>query len=134
MNAIAPRLSSRPLLVASLLVAPAAMFVGANVLQYGLGLEGAATWLDPLFEVRGVAWLLTAVILGGPPAAFLIAAWRLLPIHIERDGDAWEVRIRVRTDKWAITVLGISLLVGGILAGHLLAENLACMIGVRSSC
>ena len=104
------------------------------MLQYGLGLDGAATWLDPLFEARAVAWVLTALILVGPPAAFLLASWRLLPIRIERDGDAWEVRIRVRTDKWAIVVLGISLLVGGILARHLVAENLACVIGVKTSC
>jgi hypothetical protein len=64
----------------------------------------------------------------------VIAASWLLPFRLERDGDAWEVRIRVRPDGWALAVAAISLLVGGILAGHLIAENLACMIGLRSSC
>lgn len=126
--------SSIRLVVAGALVVPAAIFVTANVLQYGLGVKGAADWFDPLFEVAGLGWLLSAVILAGPVAALLLAASRLLPIKLIRDGDAWEVRIRVRTDRWAIGIAAISLLVGGILAGHLVAENLACAIGVASHC
>jgi hypothetical protein len=126
--------SSRRLVIAGLLVVPAAIFVMANVLQYGLGVKGAADWFDPLFDVAGLGWLLSAVILAGPVAALLLAASRLLPIKLIRDGDAWEVRIRVRTDRWAIAIAAVSLLVGGILAGHLVAENLACTIGVASHC
>jgi hypothetical protein len=44
------------------------------------------------------------------------------------------VRIRIRVDTFAIAVGAISLVVGGILAGHLLAENLACMIGFAERC
>ena len=134
MSTVIQHPSSRRLLVATLLVAPAALFVGLNILQYGLGLGGAADWIDPLFDVPAAAWILTTVILTGPVVAFLLAGSRLLPIRLVRDGDAWEVRIRVRADAWAIGVAAISLLVGGILAGHLIAENLACMIGVRATC
>jgi len=126
--------SSRRLVVAMLLVTPGAVFVAANVLQYGLGLEGAADWLDPLFALPAVAWIVTALVLAGPVVALLLATSRLLPIRLVRDGDAWEVRIRVRTDGLAIAVATISVLVGGILAAHLVAENLACVIGLRSTC
>jgi hypothetical protein len=126
--------SSTRLVAAALLVAPAAIFVAANVLQYGLGVRGAAEWIDPIFDVGGVGWMATAIILAGPVAALLLAGSRLLPIRLERDGDAWEVRIRVRTDWWAIAIAAISLLVGGILAAHLVAENLACVIGLRTHC
>jgi hypothetical protein len=126
--------SSRRLIVATLLLAPGALFVAANVLQYGLGLGGTADWIDPLFDSPAIAWILTFLILAGPVVAFLLAVSQLLPIRLERDGDAWEVRIRVRADGWALAVAAVSLLVGGILAGHLIAENLACMIGIRSSC
>jgi hypothetical protein len=126
--------SPRRLVLATVLLAPAAVFVAANVLQYGLGIEGAADWFDPLFSVQPLAWMLTFLILAGPAVSFLLAASWLLPFRLERDGDAWEVRIRVRPDGWALAVAAISLLVGGILAGHLIAENLACMIGLRSSC
>jgi hypothetical protein len=126
--------SSKRLVVASFLVAPAAIFVGANVLQYGIGVSGAADWLDPVFEVAGLEWLATALVLSGPVVALLLAATRFLPIRLVRDGDVWEMRIRVRTDWWAIAIGAISVLVGGILAGHLVAENLACVIGLRSRC
>lgn len=117
-----------------MLVAPAAIFVTANVLQYGLGLRGTATWIDPIFGVSVVGWMVTAVILLGPPIALLLAASLLLPIKLVRDGDAWEVRIRVRADTRALAVAAVSVLVGGILAGHLLAENLACVIGFAARC
>jgi hypothetical protein len=126
--------SSRRLVLATLLLVPGAVFVTANVLQYGLGIQGAADWFDPLFALPAVAWILTVLILAGPAVSFLLAASWLLPFRLERDGDAWEVRIRVRPDGWALAVAAISLLVGGILAGHLIAENLACMIGLRPSC
>jgi hypothetical protein len=126
--------SSRRLVLATLLLVPGAVFVTANVLQYGLGVDGAADWFDPLFAFPAVAWILTVLILAGPAVSFLLAASWLLPFRLERDGDAWEVRIRVRSDGWALGVAAISLLVGGILAGHLIAENLACMIGLRPSC
>jgi hypothetical protein len=126
--------SSRRLLVAIVLVAPGGLFVAANVLQYGLGLRGAADWLDPLFALPIVEWIVTALVLAGPAVALLLAASRLLPIRLVRDDDAWEVRIRVRIDVWAIAVATISVLVGGVLAAHLIAENLACVIGLRSTC
>ena len=134
MSTVIQHPSSRRLVVATLLLAPSALFVAANVLQYGLGLGGTADWLNPLFDSPAVAWIVTALILAGPVVAFLLAASQLLPIRFEREGDAWEVRIRVRADGWALAIAAISLLVGGILAGHLIAENLACMIGIRSTC
>jgi hypothetical protein len=133
-SAVLPHPASRRLVLATVLLAPATVFVAANVLQYGLGIQGAADWFDPLFAVQPLAWILTFFILVGPAVSFLLAASWLLPIRLERDGDAWEVRIRVRPDGWALAVAAISVLVGGILAGHLIAENLACMIGLRSSC
>jgi hypothetical protein len=126
--------SSRRLVVALFLVTPGAVFVAANILQYGLGLRGAADWLDPLFALAGMEWIVTALVLAGPVVALLLAASRLLPFRLVRDGDAWEVRIRVRIERWAIAVATISVLVGGVLAAHLVAENLACVIGLRSSC
>ena len=44
----------------------------------------------------------------------------------------WELRLRIRLDPPAIGLAAASLLVGGILFGHLLAENLACVVaGIR---
>jgi hypothetical protein len=134
MSAVIQQQSSRRLILGTLLLAPGTLFVAANILEHGLGIEGAADWFDSLLDLPAVSWILTSFILAGPAVAFLLAASLLLPIRFERDGDAWEVRIRVRADGWALAVAATSLLVGGILAGHLIAENLACMIGIRSTC
>lgn len=134
MSAQDQRRSPRRLAIATVLLGPAAVFVSANVLQHGFGLDGAADWLDPIFVEPSILWLPTALVIVGPVVALLLAATRLFPIRLLRDGDAWEVRIRVRSDLWAIAVASLSLVVGVILAGYLVAENLACVIGIRSSC
>jgi hypothetical protein len=134
MSAVIQQQSSRRLILATLLLVPGTLFVAANILEHGLGIEGAAAWFDSLLDLPAVSWILTSFILAGPVVAFLLAASLLLPIRLERDGDAWEVRIRVRADGWALAVAATSLVVGGILAGHLIAENLACLIGIRSTC
>jgi hypothetical protein len=124
----------RRLVIATIGVLPATVFVVGNVLQHGLGVPGAATWMDPAFEFAGLGVLLTAIVIAGPAVAFVLALSSLLPVRFERDDDAWVVRIRIRVDTFAIAVGAISLVVGGILAGHLLAENLACMIGFAERC
>jgi hypothetical protein len=134
MSARIVREPARRLVLAAIAVAPSAVFIAANVVQYGLGIRGAADWLNPLFETPGIGWLVTGIILAGPIVCFLLAASRLLPIRLRRDGDAWEVRLRVRADVWALVLVGVSALVGGILAGHVLAENLACMLGIAAGC
>ncbi len=122
------------LTLATVLLAPGTLFVAANVLEHGVGIEGAAAWFDSLLALPGLSAIVTVVILGGPVVALILAGSRLLPIRLERDGDAWEVRIRVRADGWAIAVVAISVVVGVILAGHVVAENMACVIGLRPSC
>jgi hypothetical protein len=125
---------ARRLVVAAIAVAPSVLFLAANVVQYGLGVRGAADWMNPIFEQAGIGWIVTGIILAGPIVCFLLAASRLLPLRLRRDGDAWEVHLRVRADVWALALVAVSGLSGGILAGHLLAENLACMIGVAAGC
>ena len=66
-------------------------------------------------------------------AAVLALTW-LLPVRWRRDGDSWELRIRVRLDPIAFSILGISLVCGTILYGHIAAENAACAIGLTAHC
>jgi hypothetical protein len=129
-----PQSSSRRLVIATVLVIPATVFVGANVVQYGRGIGGAGEWLDPLYRHAWHGVDRDRAHPSRPVAALLLAASRIIPIRFDRDDDVWEVRIRVRVDGWAIAVAALSLVVGGILAGHLIAENLACAIGVSSGC
>jgi len=92
-----------------LLVTPGAAFAAANVLQYGLRVEGAADWLDPLFALPAVAWISTALVLAGPVVTLLLAASLIL---------------RLRSDGRAIAVAAISVLVVGTLAAVLATQTL----------
>jgi hypothetical protein len=131
-----PHSRDRRLVWAVVLLAPAVVFVTASILQYGAGVPKAADWFNPLFTLKGVELITTTWVVGGPVVAFLLAASRVFPIRLVRDDDeeTWDIRLRVRIDWPAIMIGGASLLYGGFLIGHLLAENAACMIGVRSMC
>ena len=72
--------------VAAVTTLPAAVFLAFNVLQYGLGISNAASWMDPAFDTAGVRILTIGVVLLGPVAAVLALTW-LLPIRLMRDAD-----------------------------------------------
>ena len=124
----------RRLLIAVAAILPAAVFLACSVLQYGLGISNAASWMDPAFDTAGVRIFTIAVVLLGPTVAAILALTWLLPVRWTRDGDSWELRVRVRLDPVAITILGVSLTCGAILYGHIAAENAACVIGLTARC
>jgi hypothetical protein len=126
--------ADRRLLVATALVVPALLFVVANMLEHRFGVAGAASWLDPALDSAWAGWLVSALVAGGPLVALAIAATRLFPIRRVRDGDAWEVRIRVRADRWAIGVAAVSVALAAVLAVYLIVENLPCLAGLAERC
>jgi hypothetical protein len=128
-----PPARRKRLLVATVLAAPATVFVGTHVIQYGIGITGAADWIDAPFGDRRVAWLAIGLVLGGPVIAFTLAATRLLSIRPMRHGDDLELRIRVRLDLWALVVATVSAGVGGFLIAHIALENLLDVVGAIPS-
>jgi hypothetical protein len=125
----------RRLVWAVILLAPAVVFVTGSALQYGVGIRGTADWFNPVFTIDGLREVATVLVVAGPVLAFLLAASRVFPIRLVRDGDdTWEIRLRVRLDWAAIVIAAVALLYGGFLIAHLIAENMACMIGLKASC
>jgi hypothetical protein len=122
------------LVVAVVATLPAAVFLACSVLQYGVGIPNAVSWMDPAFDTAGVRVLTIGVVLLGPTVAAVLALTWLLPVRWRPDGDSWELRIRVRLHPIAISILGISLLCGAVLYGHIAAENAACAIGLTARC
>jgi hypothetical protein len=122
------------LVVATILVMPATVFLAMHVLQYGIGIDRAADWIDALFDGRWLGWVATGVVLGGSLIALVLAVAWFLQIRVMRDGEAWELRIRVRFDRWALAVATVSAGVGGFLVAHIAFENLACALGFSSVC
>ena len=124
----------RRLIIAGFLAIPCAVFVTANMLEFQFGVGTAGTWLDGAWDIPGLGPVLSLLILLGPVVALILALTWIFPLRAERDGDAWEVRIRVRPHPAALIIAAVSLLSGGILATYLVADNIPCLAGVAEGC
>lgn len=121
-------------MVALLLLAPAVLFVLANVLEHELGLPALAEALGPLAEPTGGAEaLVTAVVLLGPLAAIALAL-PVLRLRLERRGETLEAMISVRLRGAHLAVALASAAVLAVLLLYLAAENHRCWLGPATSC
>jgi hypothetical protein len=117
------------------LVLPAALFVGANVLKYGLGIDGPYNALGPLTDPpKGTGDLVTVIVLVGPVVGLGVALWPVLGLRFAHpDGEVKAtVSLRLRWANIAIAVVALGVL--AVLFGHILAENAACWFGSDTFC
>jgi hypothetical protein len=118
-----------------LLLAPAALFVTANVLASGFGRPGLADTLGPFATPRGAAEVVvSAVVVLGPLAALALEVARLLRVDTGGQGGRVWVTLEVRT-AWAnvaVAVVAGAILAG--LAGYLVTENADCWFGAALRC
>lgn len=118
-----------------MLIVPAALFVVANVLAYGIGRPGLANALGPFATPHGAAdVLVSAIVVLGPFAAFTLEVARLLRVEIGRRDDRLRVTLEIRA-AWAnvaVATVAVSILAG--LAGYLVTENADCWFGAALRC
>ena len=123
------------LILAAALVLPAAVFVGANVLKYGLGVDGPHDALGPLTDPpKGMGNIVTTIVLVGPVIGLAIAlspVFRLRFAHPEGEVQA-SFSLRLRWVNIAIALVALGVL--AVLSGYVLAENAACWFGSDISC
>jgi hypothetical protein len=123
------------MILAAVLVLPAALFVGANVLKYGLGIDGPYDVLGPLTDPpKGAGNVVTAIVLVGPVIGLAIALSPVLRLRFAYpDGEVQgSVSLRLRWVNIAIAVVALGVL--AVLFGHILAENAACWFGNETYC
>ena len=118
-----------------LLVLPAALFLGANILKFELGIAGPYEWLGPLTDPsRSVNDLVTAIVLLGPALALAIALWPIVRVRFAHPDE--EVRatvsLRLRWPNIAVAVVALGVL--AVLLGHVAVENAACWLGNAAAC
>lgn len=118
-----------------LLLAPAALFVTANVLEFGFGRPGLADAFRPFATPRGAAEVLVSVLVVlGPLAALVLEVLSVLRVDAGRLGGRLQVTLEVRT-AWAnvaVAAVACAILVG--LAGYLVTENADCWFGAAVRC
>jgi hypothetical protein len=118
-----------------LLLAPATLFVTANVLEYGFGRPGLADAFRPFATPRGATEVLVSVVVVlGPLAALVLELVSLLRIDTGRLDGRLRFTLEVRT-AWvnvAVAAVAGAMLVG--LAGYLVTENADCWFGAALRC
>lgn len=119
----------------AVLLAPAVLFVMANVLAHGFARPGVADALGPFVTPRGAASVLvSAVVMLGPIGALCLEATRLLSVDAGRHGGRLRLELEVRIAWMNITVAIVAGAILVVLAGYLVTENADCWFGAAVRC
>jgi len=122
--------------VAALLVLPALLFVGANLLKHELGVDAVSDVLGSFAEPRGGALdaIVTVLVLLGPVVALVIALAPIMRFRLARSNAIVEATVSLRLRWMHIGVALAALAVLVVLGGYLVAENSACWFGDAITC
>ena len=112
-------------LIAALIAAPTVIFVAISFLAYQLELPGMQAWIQPFMDgLARAPRIVDMFLLGAPFLAFLIAALPLIGLRMERIDGELRITLALRARTLNLIVVGVCVLVGGLLASHLIVEFL----------
>lgn len=125
-----------PVAAAAMLVAPAVLFVGANLMKHGLGVDVLSDALGPFAEPRDGALeaIVTVLVLVGPVVALVLALAPIVQVRLRHSNAAVEATVSMR-QRWThigVALVALSVLV--LLGGYLVAENSACWFADAIAC
>lgn len=112
-------------LVAALLLAPTFVFVGVSILAYDIAIPGLAATVDPVLAAVTAPLPVDLFLLAAPFGAFLLAALPLIGLRRERVDGELRLTLALRARALNLVILLVAIVVGGILAGHVVGEFLA---------
>ncbi|HEY3216675.1 MAG TPA: hypothetical protein VGK93_09310 [Candidatus Eisenbacteria bacterium] len=120
----------RRAVLGGILVAPAAYFVAAAVLKYGLGFPYAFEPVERLSRDpaawRLFNWISPVVFLGGGLAALLLNGLAVAAFELRREPETLAATILVRKRVANLWVAALSLACIALLLGYGVVENLRC--------
>jgi hypothetical protein len=123
-------------LLAGALVLPAVVFVAANVLKYGLGMDALSNVLGPFAEPGEgpLNVVVTALVLVGPVVALALVLVPIVRLRLGRSDGTVEATVSLRLEWARLAIALVALGVLAVLAGHIAAENAACWLGAARAC
>jgi hypothetical protein len=123
-------------LLAGAFVLPAVVFVTANVLKYGLGVDALSNVLGPFAEPgEGTLNLVvTALVLVGPVVALAMVLLPIVRLRLGRSDGMVEATVSLRLEWARVAIALVAVAVLAVLAGHIAAENAACWVGSARAC
>ena len=110
--------------IALLLVAPTSTFVLLSFAAYELGVSGLQPMLEPALQALTVSRWVDLFLLAAPFAAFVLALAPLIGIGLSRADGELRVTFGFQARTLNLVVIGLCLVVGGLLAGHIILETL----------
>jgi hypothetical protein len=112
-------------LVALLVILPTMTFVFLSLLAYELGVSGLIVIVEPALSTLNRSPLVDFFLLVAPFLAFVVAVTPLFGIGVFRTDGELRLTFGFRARALNLVVIGLCVVVGGLLAGHILIELLA---------
>ena len=117
-------------LLGLLCIAPFIALLMATLLR-ALGFGSPYEWLAG----SSIAILAATISLFiGIPIAITINLWRIARLGLHRSAGAIEGLVALEFAPLHLSVVLMAVLIGGLFVGHLAADSVACLNGVRSAC
>jgi hypothetical protein len=112
-------------LVALLVVLPTMTMVFLSLLAYELGVTGLIVIVEPALAALNASQVVDFFLLVAPFLAFVVALIPLFGIGVSRADGELRLTFGFRARALNLVVIGLCVVVGGLLAGHILIEFLA---------
>jgi hypothetical protein len=110
-------------MAAFVIMAPTLVFVTLSLIGHELGFTAVASAVDPIIVRVTTPRIVDLALVGAPPVALALAVLPLLDLRVESDPEGPTLTLRIRALTANVIVAAISLLLGALLVGHIVAES-----------
>lgn len=111
-------------LIALLVVVPTSTFVVLSFVAYQIGVPSLQAILEPALQALTVSRWVDLFLLLAPLIALVLAIAPLVGIGLSRADGELRVTFGFQARTLNLVVIGVCLVVGGLLAGHIILETL----------
>lgn len=105
------------------IMAPTLVFLTLSLIGHELGFTAVASFVDPIIVSVTKPRVVDLALVGAPLIALALAVLPLLDLRVESDPDGPTLTLRIRALAANVIVAALSLLLGALLIGHIVAES-----------
>jgi hypothetical protein len=110
-------------MAAFVLMAPTLVFLTLSLIGHELGVTAVASFVDPIIVQVTKPRVVDLALVSAPLVALALAVLPLLDLRVESADEGRTLTLRIRAMAANVIVAAISLLLGALLVGHIVAES-----------
>ncbi|MEA2651477.1 MAG: hypothetical protein QOI85_1198 [Chloroflexota bacterium] len=110
-------------MVAFVVMAPTLVFLTLSLIGHELGISAVASVVDPIIVSVTKPRVVDLALVGAPLVALALAVLPLVDLRVESGDEGPTLTLRIRALAANVIVAAISLLLGALLVGHIVAES-----------